>query len=161
MPPRQRYPHSPVSSTPRTGIASLVVALIGLAVSAYLTVEHFSLGSSLACPESATINCQKVTTSHWSHLGPIPVAVLGLVFFTAMAVLCAPRLWELRALDPVRVAGAAIGVVTALVLVWIELFRIDAVCLWCTAVHVCSLVLLGAVLWTTSAIRADSAPARV
>jgi uncharacterized membrane protein len=134
--------------------------LIGLAVSAYLTAEHFSLGSALACPESATINCQKVTTSHWSHLGPIPVSVLGLVFFTAMAVLCIPLLWRLRALDPVRVAGALVGVATALVLIWIELFRIDAVCLWCTAVHVCALVLLGTVLWTTSAIRTDPATNR-
>ena len=147
------------SSRP-SGLASLVVALAGLAVSAYLTVEHFSLGATLACPESATINCQKVTTSHWSHLGPIPVAVLGLVFFAAMAALCVPSMWQRRALDPVRVAVALVGVVTALVLVWIELFRIDAVCLWCTAVHVCSLVLLATVLWTTSAIRADPAAAR-
>ncbi|HEY3716216.1 MAG TPA: vitamin K epoxide reductase family protein [Jatrophihabitantaceae bacterium] len=143
-------------STRHSGLASLVVALAGLAVSAFLTVEHFSSSTTLACPESATINCQKVTTSHWSHLGPIPVAVLGLVFFAAMSALCVPPVWRRRALDPARVGGAALGVVTALVLVWIELFRIDAICLWCTAVHVCSLVLLGTVLWTTSAVRARS-----
>jgi uncharacterized membrane protein len=142
--------------TRHPGLASLVVALTGLVVSAYLTVEHFSSGATLACPESATINCQKVTTSHWSHLGPIPLAVLGLVFFAAMSALCVPPAWEQRTLDPIRIAGAALGVLTALVLVWIELFRIDAVCLWCTAVHTCALLLLGAVLWTTSAVRAQS-----
>lgn len=144
-------------STRHSGLASLVVALTGLAVSAYLTVEHFSSAATLACPESARINCQKVTTSHWSHLGPIPVAVLGLVFFAVMSVLCVPPLWRRRALDPLRVAGAVLGVLTALVLVWIELFRIDAICLWCTAVHICSLGLLGTVLWTTSTIRAGQA----
>lgn len=143
-------------STRHGGLASLIIALAGLALSAYLTVEHFSSGTTLACPESATINCQKVTTSHWSHLGPIPVAVLGLVFFAAMSGLCVPPAWRRRTLDPVRVAGAALGVLTALVLVWIELFRIDAICLWCTTVHLCSLVLLGTVLWTTSTFRARS-----
>jgi uncharacterized membrane protein len=47
-----------------------------------------------------------------------------------------------------------VGVLTALYLLWVELFRVDAICLWCTAVHLCTLVLLGAVLWTTSDARA-------
>jgi uncharacterized membrane protein len=139
------------------GLASLIVAVIGLAVSVYLTIEHYTASTTFACPESATINCQKVTTSHWSHLGPIPVAVLGLVFFVAMTALCLPAAWRVRALEPVRVIGAAVGVVVALVLVWIELFRVDAICLYCTAVHVCSLILLGTVLWTTSELRAERA----
>jgi uncharacterized membrane protein len=46
-----------------------------------------------------------------------------------------------------------IGVLTALGLVWVELFRVDAICLWCTAVHVCTLALLATVLWTTTARR--------
>jgi uncharacterized membrane protein len=44
-------------------------------------------------------------------------------------------------------------VLSAICLVWAELFRVDAICLWCTAVHVCTLALLGAVLWTTSSQR--------
>lgn len=135
---------------PRPGLASLLIAVLGLAVSAYLTVEHFSSSTTFACPESATINCQKVTTSRWSHLGPIPVAVLGLVFFVAMTLLCLPMAWRWRRLIPLRIAGAAAGVITALVLVWIELFRVEAICLYCTAVHICAVLLLGAVLWTSS-----------
>ena len=136
------------------GRSSFIVTLLGLAVSVYLTIEHFTAASTFACPESATINCQKVTTSHWSHIGPVPVAVLGLVFFAAMSLLCAPPAWRIRRLDFLRVAGAAVGVLTALGLVWIELFRIDAICLWCTAVHVLSLVLLATVLGTVSTLRA-------
>jgi uncharacterized membrane protein len=135
------------------GLASLATATLGLALSIYLTIEHFTSSTTFACPESATINCEKVTTSRWSHLGPIPVAVLGLVFFVAMTLLCLPPAWRFRWLDPVRVAAAGVGVVVALILVWIELFKVDAICLYCTAVHVCSLVLLGTVLWTTTEIR--------
>jgi uncharacterized membrane protein len=102
---------------------------------------------SLACPESATINCTKVTTSKWSHVAGVPVSVLGLVFFVAMVALCSPFAWRRRALDQVRVAAAAVGVLSALYLVWIELFKVDAICLWCTAVHVCTLVLFAVALW--------------
>ena len=63
-----------------------------------------------------------------------------------MAALCFPSLWKWRAPDPVRVTGALLGVLSAVALVWIELFRINAICLWCTVVHVCALVPLGTVL---------------
>jgi uncharacterized membrane protein len=126
---------------------SLVIALIGLLVSAYLTVEHFTSPALLACPEGATINCAKVTSSVWSTLLGVPVAVLGLLFFAAMAVLVSPAAWRRRALDPVRIVAAAAGVVMALYLVWVELFRVDALCLWCSAAHLCALGLLGTVLW--------------
>ena len=147
----------------RSGVGSFAVSLLGLAVAGYLTAEHYTSGVTLACPESQTINCAKVTTSSWSHVGPIPVAVLGLVFFAVMTVLCSPGAWRVRTLDPLRVAGAGLGVVSALYLIWVELFRLDAICLWCTAVHVCTLLLLGFVLWSTSAVRTEGmqvAPAR-
>ena len=128
---------------------------MGMGVAVYLTIEHYTASTTLACPESAVLNCEKVTTSRWSHLGPIPVAVLGLAYFVVMAVLCLPAAWRRRELLPIRVAAAGVGVVVALVLVWIELFKVDAICLYCTAVHVCSLALLACVLWTTSTIRAS------
>jgi uncharacterized membrane protein len=146
-------PRADAVTTPRTGLASFGLALVGLAISAYLTIEHYTASTSLACPESATINCQKVTTSQWSHVGPLPVALLGLLFFVAIALLCTPIAWHQRSLDSLRVIAAGIGVLAALYLVWVELFRIDAICLWCTAVHACTLALLGAILWSTSALR--------
>ncbi|HEY0238481.1 MAG TPA: vitamin K epoxide reductase family protein [Friedmanniella sp.] len=136
---------------------SLVVALLGLVVSAYLTVEHFTSPALLACPEGATINCAKVTSSVWSSVLGVPVALLGLLFFVVMALLVSPPAWHRRALDPVRVVGAVAGVVMALYLVWVELFRVDALCLWCTGAHLCALALLATVLWRVSA--RDAAPA--
>ena len=139
-------------ATRRIGLGSLLVAVAGVAVSAYLTVEHFTAGTTFACPDTGAINCQKVTTSAWSHVGPVPVAVLGLVFFAVMSALCSAPAWRVRCLVPVRVAGAVVGVLTAVGLTWIELFRVDAICLWCTAVHICTLALLATVLWTTTTL---------
>ena len=142
-----------VLDIPRRGLVSFAITVIGVAISIYLTIEHFSASKSFACPENATINCVKVTTSEYSRFLGLPVAVLGLAFFIGMAVLCSPWLWQVERLDIVRVIGAVTGVLMVLYLLWAELFKIDAICLWCTAVHVCSVVLLGAVLWTVNSKR--------
>jgi uncharacterized membrane protein len=64
-----------------------------------------------------------------------------------MTALLTPAAWSRRALNPVRLVGVAAGVGMALYLIWVELFRVDAICLWCTAVHVCTVVLFTTVLW--------------
>jgi uncharacterized membrane protein len=126
--------------------AALVFALLGLAASVYLTIEHYSAAAILACPENATINCTKVTTSKWSHIFGIPVALLGLIYFVILVVLCVPPAWRVAALDRWRIAAVGVGAVSVVYLVYIELFQVDAICLWCTAVHVCTIALLACVL---------------
>ena len=127
--------------------AALLPAVLGLGASIYLTVEHFSSSTTFACPENATVNCQKVTTSSYSHLLGVPVALGGAVYFLVMVALVSPPAWRVAVLDRVRVAAAGLGVMAVLYLLWAELFRIDALCLWCTVVHVCTVWLFGAVLW--------------
>jgi uncharacterized membrane protein len=148
---------APVRTHARPGAAPLVslgTSLVGVAVSTYLTIEHYNAKVALVCPDTGTVNCAKVTTSSYSHLGPVPFALLGLLFFVAMTALCTPAAWRRPELAPLRVIGAVAGVVTVIYLVWAELFKLNAICLWCTVVHACSIILLGAVLWqTTSAPR--------
>jgi uncharacterized membrane protein len=83
-------------------------------------------------------------------MGPILVAMLGAAYFAAMTALCHPNAWRIRRLDTVRIASAAFGALSSLYFVWVELFRIDAICLWCTIVHLSTLALLGVILWTTT-----------
>ena len=135
---------------PPIGVASLLISLVGLAAAGYLTVDHYTASTVLACPENSVVNCAKVTSSSYSKIGPVPVALLGALYFAAITALCTPAAWRRRRLDRLRVAGAAVGVASSVYLVWAELFRLDAICLWCTVVHVSTLVLLGAVLWTTT-----------
>jgi len=135
-------------------VSSLVLALAGLAASAYLTYEHYSASATLACPESSTINCVKVTSSTYADLLGVPVALLGLLFYVGLTALCLPAAW--RARNPwvarARLIAAAAGVAFVLYLVWAELFRIEAICLWCTVVHV-STVALFAVIVIAAALR--------
>lgn len=124
----------------------------GLAVATYLTYEHYTSSSSLACSDSGVINCLKVTTSSYSAVAGVPVAVLGLVFFVVMLVLQLPPMW--RRPEPAvrvgRLTWAAVGLCTVLYLLYAELFAVDAICLWCTAVHVLTVVLFGTTVFATA-----------
>ena len=132
---------------------AFTLSVLGLLVSAYLTYEHFTDSATLACSDNGAVNCLKVTTSKWSEIAGVPVAVAGLAFFVAMALLCAPTRFA-RDLGLLRVVGAVVGIGMVLWLVYVELFEIDAICLWCTGVHVITLLLLAAVLWWRESDRA-------
>ena len=60
-----------------------------------------------------------------------------------MAALCSPWAWQSanRALRTLRVGAAASGVGLIVWLVYVELFRLDAICLYCSAVHAITVVL--------------------
>lgn len=96
--------------------------------------------------DSGTVNCLKVTTSQWSVIAGIPVAVAGLAFFLAMTLLCAPTRWA-RDTALLRLIGVVAGMVMVRWLVYVEIFKVDAICLWCTGVHVVTLLLLVTILW--------------
>jgi uncharacterized membrane protein len=125
----------------RTGALALSVA--GLAVSVYLTVDHFTTRSVLACPATASVNCEKVTTSQYAWVLGIPVALYGLVFFVAMVALTVPPAWRDDRLRRVRLGACLVGVASVVYLVGVELFVLDTICLWCTAVHVLTIALFG------------------
>ncbi|NUR96559.1 MAG: vitamin K epoxide reductase family protein [Kribbellaceae bacterium] len=128
--------------------ATLVVSIAGLAVAAYLTYEHFTAGTTLACPETGVVNCAKVTSSQYSKVFGIPVALLGLLFFVGMTALSVPPMWRTSSPWParLRLVGVLTGVVFVCYLIWAELFQINAICLWCTVVHALTLVLFGLVI---------------
>jgi uncharacterized membrane protein len=113
------------------------LSLVGFGISLYLTIEHFQ-GKLLPCPANAVFNCQKVTTSKYSHVFGVPVALAGLLFYTGMVGINSPPLWWTRArwVPRARLAMAASGICFVLYLLAAELFSIKAICLWCTGVHV-------------------------
>jgi uncharacterized membrane protein len=137
---------------PWVPVVSLVLAALGLAVSGYLTYEHFTASTTLACPNTGTWNCFTVTTSAQSTLFGIPVALLGLGYFAAMLVLSLPAVWRSRRQE-IRLGRLALalgGVVFVGYLVVAELFVLDAICLWCTASHMLALGMFGVVVLGTA-----------
>jgi len=126
-------------------LARIATALcvFGLGVASYLTYEHYTGSKTLSCPaHSSIVNCFKVTTSSYSKIQGIPVAVLGLIFFVVMLGLQLPRSWASNSplLTWGRLGWSIVGVGTACWLIYAELFKLDAICLWCTSVHIISLL---------------------
>lgn len=133
----------PVREVTRLSWAALVLSVLGLLVSAYLVYEHFTSATTFACPGNGAINCVKVTTSSYATFLGVPVALLGLAFYAGMTVLSLPRVAQIPGVRRLRLIGTAGGVAFMIYLVWAELFRVDAICLWCTAVHLITLTLFG------------------
>jgi uncharacterized membrane protein len=129
------------------------LSLAGLGVSIYLTIAHFNTSVSLACPATSTINCEKVTTSPESYAFGIPVAVLGLAFYVFMAVANSPWLWRVTwpPLRWARIGSVVVGILFVLYLIYCELFKIGAICLWCTSVHVITFCLFSLIVFTAAA----------
>lgn len=124
-------------------IASFVLSLLGLGISAYLTYTHFQ-PQALLCTDNGVVNCAAVTTSPQSHFLGVPVAILGLGQYAVMTALCTPWAWRSR-LYALHVVRLALGVVAMGFVLWLlsaELLIIDHICLWCTGVHIVTFALL-------------------
>lgn len=107
----------------------MLLALIGVFDTAYLTIEHFQ-GGEVSC--SITNGCGEVLTSQYATIGPIPLALLGLLYYLTIVMLAA--LWadkykpkHLLMLRAVMSAGFALS----LYLVYLQLFVLDAICQYC------------------------------
>jgi uncharacterized membrane protein len=103
------------------------VALAGIAVAGYLTWVHFG-DEAVACIAGG--GCETVQESAYSEIAGIPVALLGLASYSVALGLIA---WD----SPGARLGAAtialVGLLFSLYLLALQLFVIDAVCIWCLA----------------------------
>jgi uncharacterized membrane protein len=128
-------------------IVVLVAAVAGVGVAMYLTLAHFSAGIQLTCPATGPINCEAVTHSPESYVFGIPVSLLGLIYFVAMTGISLPVVWrsKVRVVAQARLAMAVAGIGFVCYLVYAELFEIDKICLWCTGVHVLTLIIFATI----------------
>ena len=115
----------------RAQVVAVALSVAGIAVSVYLTVLHF-IGFAPACPTSGTVNCEAVLSSPYAVIAgsAVPTSAAGIAWFAVSAVL-----WT-RPPGRDQLAWSALGTVTVVYLVFIEIVRVGAICLWCTAAHV-------------------------
>jgi len=115
----------------RAQLVAVALSVAGIAVSVYLTVLHF-IGFAPACPVTGPVNCEAVLTSPYAVIAgtAVPTSAAGIAWFAVSAVL-----W-MRPVGSAQLAWSVLGVITVLYLVFIEIVRVGAVCLWCTAAHV-------------------------
>jgi len=138
-------------------LVTLLLAVLGLATSAYETYAHFSGSNHLAgCPiGKGTFNCFAVITSPQSMVfGVFPVAVLGLIFYVVVTALMTPWAWRLqrREVGLLRLAAMITGMGFAMYLIYAEVVQIGQICEYCTGVHIITFLLfcftvVAAALW--------------
>jgi uncharacterized membrane protein len=118
------------------------LALLGLAISIYLTWVHYA-GIKPVC--TGISDCERVQTSDYADLVGIPVAVLGIVGYGAILASLRTRVEVTAMLSYLALAFSAY-------LTWAEVFKIEAICQWCVGSAVITLVI--AVLATVRALGA-------
>jgi uncharacterized membrane protein len=121
---------------------SLVLALAGLAVAVYMTVIYYQDTEVFLCAEGG--GCDTVKNSPFSHIGPVPVAALGVAGFLAiLAMLASEELsGPLAAQGPLMVFGMSLfGVIYVAYLTYLEIFVIHALCPYCVAAAVIMLAI--------------------
>jgi uncharacterized membrane protein len=135
-------------------LTTFALALVGLGVSIYLTIAHFTESTLAGCSETkGLVNCTKVTTSAQSYVFGIPVAVLGLAFFLFAVAVMSPWAWRAarREIHLVRIASLVVGIGFVLYLLYAELFIIGSICLYCTSVHVITFLLFVLTMFAAAA----------
>jgi len=121
---------------------ALAAGLVGLGVSIYLTVVHYS-GIPVACPVTAQLNCEQVLSSRFGVIAGsvIPTSAAGIVWFAVSALIAAGRLAGRAELARPQLAWSSLGLLTVLFLVFVEIVLLGAICVWCTLAHVIVLLI--------------------
>jgi uncharacterized membrane protein len=108
-------------------LAASLVAIAGLVVAGYLTWVHFE-DAALVCVAGG--GCETVQESEYAEVAGVPVALLGLGAYAAILVLLA---WDAPAARLGAAMLALVGLVFSMYLLALQLFVIDAICIWCLA----------------------------
>jgi len=134
-------------------ITSLVLAILGLGVSAYETYAHYTGKSLAGCPTGGhgTFNCGAVITSPQSMVfGVFPVALLGLIFYVFVVAIMTPWAWRMQRVKVgslnlsvgwLRLATMTTGMGFVMYLIYAELYQIGDICEYCTGVHIITFLL--------------------
>lgn len=106
-----------------------VLAVVGLGVATYLTITHYG-DQPIAC--NGIGDCEYVNSSEYAKLAGFPVAILGAGAYAAMFLLIG--LAWLRGNATALALAWAIGLASfafSVYLTYIELYVIDAICVYC------------------------------
>ncbi len=128
-------------------VALLVMAVVGVAIGAYLTTVHYAKVPPV-CTTSNLVNCARVTSSAYSLVPgtQIPITIPGMLWFIvsgALAGVALRSVWTGTPEPPrLRLAHflwSAAGLVFVLYLVYAEIVLLRSICEWCTVVHILTL----------------------
>jgi|SRR3989344_2461203 len=123
----------------------LILSAIGFADATYLSAEHF-LGRIPPC--SLVAGCEKVLTSSYATVFDIPVALFGALFYlsTFLLVILYRETGSRRFVTALLIFSA-LAFLASLFFVYIQIFILGAICLYClTSAVTSTLIFTGSIV---------------
>lgn len=120
-------------------VSFLVISFVGFLDSIYLTANHF-LGVIIPC--FVVNGCEQVTTSSYSLILGIPVALLGAIYYLVVFAISLRYVEKKQAkLLQVLHLITGVGLIMSLWFIYVQAFIIKAWCLYCLGSAVSSTLL--------------------
>jgi uncharacterized membrane protein len=108
---------------------SFILGFLGFLVATYLTILHYK---HIIPSCSISGGCEQVLTSQFASIGPIPISLLGSLFYLTVIVLCILILTSYKKLFiDLFYAASAIGFLVSVVLILIQALILHAFCQYC------------------------------
>ena len=134
-------------------VAFLVVSFLGFLDATYLAVEHFR---GVIPPCTFLSGCEKVITSEYSVIFGVPVALGGSIYYLTVFILTVLFMQTGRIKFLKYVFYLSILVFLAsLAFVYLQLFVIYAICIYCMFSVLTSTTIFGLSLWARTKISSE------
>lgn len=137
-----------------TSILFCAVSAFGLLDAGYLTFKHYLGG----IPPCTLRGCEVVLTSPQSEIMGIPVALFGLLYYATVLLLSLAYIISKKE-SVLRYAAyfTPVGFISSVYFVYLQLFVINAICLYCMASAATSTILFALGVYVVIATRRQSA----
>ena len=115
--------------------ATFAVALAGLGIASYLTIVHYAGGEPVC---AVAHGCATVQKSDYAKLAGVPVALIGVLGYLAILASLVRDSETSRSVTAFLAIG---GLGFSGWLTYVEVFELDAICIWCVGSAVCMALL--------------------
>jgi vitamin-K-epoxide reductase (warfarin-sensitive) len=126
----------PRTMSDRLAIVILVIAIIGIGLSAYSLERHYKTDESTFCDIDETFNCDIVNRSIYAKFLGIPVAGIGIVGYIALLILSRINR-EKKLFSALLILGSLAGLGFSLYLTYVEARLLGVYCVICLASLAC------------------------
>jgi vitamin-K-epoxide reductase (warfarin-sensitive) len=128
-----------------------ILAVCGVVVSSTSLQHHYATSKTPYCDIGETFNCDIVNRSEYSAILGIPVALIGMIGYAALAGL-ATVYRERRETPAMLFGGAAAGLAFALYLTYIEGHVLGVWCILCLSslALISTITILSGAIWWRS-----------
>jgi vitamin-K-epoxide reductase (warfarin-sensitive) len=125
-----------------------ILAVCGIVVSSLSLQHHYATSKTAYCEIGETFNCDIVNRSEYSSVFGVPVALIGMLGYAALAGL-ATVYRERRETPAILFSAAAVGLAFALYLTYIEARVLGVWCILCLSslALIATTTMLAAVIW--------------